>query len=323
MNIHRNQARIIRALFEQDPDIHIGMEFFYRDDDKALKLWSKGWLTEKGLINMAGWYSGGGGYNFGYYRPFLGFSAQNNIPVIGLNIPRTILRKVSTGGLDSLSPEDKEIVGEVDTSNAEHRQLIMHYFSGAAMTHGQNQDEEAAKARLDRMYTAQCVWDNVFADSVINYMKEKDGIFVVIVGSGHTAYKLGTNRRLIEKTSWPTASVYPVSIEKGESTAIVARSIGDFLLAVEEDTDPAYYPSSGLSVGERNGKVMVGMLMPGSKGKEAGLNMGDVVLELDGKPVTDISDFKIRLAAKKWGESIVLRIKRGEEEKVVTIPLEK
>lgn len=319
MAVHQNQTRIIKALYERNPKIKIGMEFFQRQDDDILNEWSANKISEEELIRKTGWYAGGGGYNFGYYRPFMDFAREKGLPVIGINIPRSIVHHVSRNGLDSLTEEEKKIVGEVDVTNKEHRKLIEFYFGGAGMGHGSPESQDEAKERFNRMYAAQSTWDEVMADSIKSGMEDFDGIFVVIVGSGHTGYNLGINRRLYEQYPEPYATVMPVQIDKDGEPVRVVRSLGDFVMAYRDDIDPEYYPRFSLSASDKDGKVVVGMLLPGSFAMEKGIQTGDVITSLDGKAISDVTDLRLRLAAKKWGEKTELGILRGEENMTVDI----
>jgi uncharacterized iron-regulated protein len=318
MQIHRMQARIIRALYERNPNIMIGMEFFQRADDEVLKEWSRGWLTERGLLYKAGWYEDGG-YNFGYYRPILDFARENGLPVIGINIPRTVLRTISTQGYDALDEEARTMVGAIDVTNEEHRRLIRHYFGGANMGHGGAESEEAAEERFERMYAAQRTWDTVFANSVIEAARDFDGIIVVIVGSGHVAYNLGSNLVLARQSDLSQATVMPVTLDDAEEMRRTVRSYGEYLFGVKDDSDPAFYPSFGLSARNHAGNVVVGMLFPGSLAAEAGFRSNDVVLSINGEPVKDVTDMRIRLSRFNWGETAEFLIRRDGEEMALSI----
>ena len=321
LSIHQFQTRVIKSLYNLQPSLKIGMEFFQRDSDKALKLWSNGWLTEKGLMYMTGWYKTGG-YNFAYYRPFMNFAREKGLPVIGLNIPRTVLRSISTRGLDALNDDEKKMVGAVDVNNKEHRELIMQYFGGASMAHGGG-GKKAAEARMDRMYAAQSTWDNVFADSALAALEDWDGILVVIVGSGHVSYNLGTNRRFVEKSDLPTATIMPIHVDGKKERVRVVRSIGDYIVGVEADMNPEHFPRFGISGTDKDGKIVVGMLFPNSLASKAGLKTGDIITALDGKKLKDATEMRMRLAIKTWGDSAQLTVNRDGKSEEITIKAEK
>jgi uncharacterized iron-regulated protein len=310
MEIHKMQDRVIRGLYGKNYDLKIGMEFFYRENEADLKEWSAGYLTERGLMYKVGWYAGGGGYNFGYYRPFIGFAREKNIPVFGINIPRSILRVISSQGYDKLTPEQAEMVGEINTENPGHRTLIMdHYFGGAAAGPMGHSNPE----RMERIYSGQCAWDNVFADSTLSALEGFDGKVVIIVGSGHVSYSLGTNRRLLEKKELPITTVMPVHVNNGISQKVV-RSVGDFIVGVSYDVDPEYYPSFGLPLSQKDDGVTVGSFRfsPKAYAKTAGFEEGDIVTAFNGLKVTDVTDLKMRLANTAYGEKITLTVTRGE-----------
>jgi aminopeptidase N len=313
MAVHRMQADIIRGLYERNPRLKIGMEFFTREHDEILKEWSAGRLSEEELLRRTGWYAGGGGYNFGYYREIMEFARDNRLPVVGLNIPRSIVHKVAMGGLETLSPEEKEIVGDVDLSHGDHRKLIEFYFSGV----GEAGPMRMTPERLDKMYAAQSTWDVVMAESVRKAMEGFDGTLVVIAGSGHCSYNLGINRRLAEKLPLPYATVMPVAVKGGKET--VVRSLADYLWGTDFDLEPPFYPEVGFGAADRQGKVMVTMVTPDSFARKAGIQSGDQVQSLDGEPVKDVTDLRIRLSTKTWGDKVRIGIKRGDEEKEVSI----
>lgn len=321
MNMHKNQDRIIRALYERNPKIVIGMEFFQREHNEVLKDWSAGKLSEEELLYKTEWYSSGG-YNFGYYRPFIAFAKEKGLKVEGMNIPRTVLRMVSRQGLDKLPEKEKEMVGEVIVDNKEHKELIMKYFGGAEMGHGGG-NNKMMQMMLDKRYAAQCVWDNVFADSILNTVKDFDGIYVVIVGSGHTAYNLGANRRLSEKADIPQATVFPVDVEKGQNEVTVARSIGDYIICVKEDSDPPYFPELGVSAADKDGKIVIGMLFPDSESLKAGFKTGDQIISLDGVKLKDATQMRMILAEKKWGDKAVYKLLRAGKELEIVMKAEK
>ena len=313
MKIHGSQDQIIRALYKKNPEITIGMEFFKREHNAVLKEWSEGRLTEEELMYKTGWYTGGG-YNFGYYRPFIRFAREKGLTVEGMNIPRTVLRNVSRNGLDNLSKKEKAMVGDVVVNNAEHKQLIMKYFDGAMMGHG---DKKMMQTMLDNRYAAQCVWDNVFSDSILEKADNSNGIYIVIVGSGHISYKLGANRRLKEKSDIAQVSVFPVEVDKNNKGKKVSRAIGDYIIGFEKNSKP-FYPELGVRASDKNNKVIVGMLFPDSASIKAGFKTGDHIISLDGVNLKDITQMKILLSKKKWGEKAVYKVSReGREIEII------
>lgn len=318
---HQIQFQIVKALHVRNPNLKIGMEFFKRVDNGVLADWSAGLLSEEELLRRTGWYEGGGGYNFGYYRLIMEFARDNNLPVVGLNVPRDFTRKIARGGFEALSQEERAEVGDVDVSNEEHRSLIEFYFGGAGAHGPQPADPKEVEARFERMYAAQSTWDEVMAASVRRALFEFDGTMVVIAGSGHVAYKLGINRRVSERLPFASATLLAIADSDGKGATVV-RSLADFFWGVSNDLDPPFHPDFGLGVSKMDGKIVVTMVMPDSLAARAGIQRGDRIMSLDAEPVKDITDLRMRMAEKTWGESVALLVERDGETKPVIVAIE-
>ena len=73
------------------------------------------------------------------------------------------------------------------------------------------------------------------------------------------------------------------------------------------------------SLGDAGVEIME--VFPGSGAETAGVMMGDVVVAVNGRPVTGISDLAARIRHRVPGDQLVLNILRGEEEITLTATL--
>ncbi|MEA2611262.1 MAG: hypothetical protein QOG32_988 [Chloroflexota bacterium] len=71
-------------------------------------------------------------------------------------------------------------------------------------------------------------------------------------------------------------------------------------------------------IGRSRGLEIVQLLEPGP-GANAGLRVGDIVVELDGMPIEGVGDLQRRLIGDVIGRSMELRIERGSESRSVSI----
>jgi putative serine protease PepD len=62
-------------------------------------------------------------------------------------------------------------------------------------------------------------------------------------------------------------------------------------------------------------------VVPGSPAERAGIVAGDVLLELDGRPVADLGAFAAALKGYKPGDKAVAKLRRGATESQRTIDL--
>jgi serine protease Do len=58
--------------------------------------------------------------------------------------------------------------------------------------------------------------------------------------------------------------------------------------------------------------VVVSAVDPGSAADEAGIRRGDVILEVDRKPIRNIDEYKKSLAGVRKGKGVLLLVRRGE-----------
>lgn len=111
---------------------------------------------------------------------------------MGLNVPYPVVKYVSSFGMESLPGNVKGLLPAVDTSNAKHR---MQFFELVGV-HADAFDPDA----LDRMYQAQCLWDEYMAESVSRQVAQaRDSLFVVIAGVGHVIGRVGIPDRIAQR----------------------------------------------------------------------------------------------------------------------------
>lgn len=113
------------------------------------------------------------------------------------------------------------------------------------------------------------------------------------------------------------ATVIPISVVDGDGVAIpqVQASYADFLWGMPPVTDPIY-PSLGISTrstGDEGQRTVI-FIGEGSVGEKAGFQMGDMLVSMDGNPVPNKEALAILMSQTRWGDTAVVKVKRGEEE---------
>jgi uncharacterized iron-regulated protein len=181
---HAIQQKIIEAVFKKTPSMRVGMEMFDRSYQEVLKLWSAGVLDEETFLRKVHWYANWG-YDFALYRDILQFIKENRIKIVALNIPTYIPARIRIGGVDSLFDTDKQYLPkEIDTSNSAHSDYV----------------------KFDDFYMAQCVWDEIMAESIAADLG--GNTIVVLAGNGHIQYKYGIPDRAARRTGLSFRTLY-------------------------------------------------------------------------------------------------------------------
>jgi len=89
---------------------------------------------------------------------------------------------------------------------------------------------------------------------------------------------------------------------------VASTEEGDFGLAVQTVT-PEVADSLGL---DRAEGVVVTSVKPGSPADEAGLQRGDVITQVDRRPVRSVADYNREVEKTGKGKSLLLLVKRGD-----------
>ncbi len=197
---HDVQLKITKALYEIHPDLLVGVEMFDKSYALVLKQWSRGDLDESEFLNKTHWYANWR-YPFDLYRDIFVFIKENQIPLIGLNIPFHIPSKIAIGGIKSLLEHDRKFLPEnIDTGIDTHRQYVQKIYEKHDV-HGMD--------NFEAFYEAQCVWEDTMAEEVA--VHSGDNPMVVLAGNGHIIYKFGIPQRAYHRNPVPFKTVYPAA----------------------------------------------------------------------------------------------------------------
>ena len=194
---HRAQLAVIRALKEAGIEIAIGLEMFRQESQPALDRWVRGEIDAQRFENI---YYDNWNFPWQAYGMIFEYARDHRIPMIGLNVPREITRKVSRNGFNSLTPEQKGQLAEV---SCVVDQQYMNYIRQAFGGHGHGQ--------LNFIYfcEAQMVWDTAFAVYSLNYLKKNpNAVVVLLTGVGH-AHKGAVPRQIQMRSKVPYAVILP------------------------------------------------------------------------------------------------------------------
>ncbi|MFC2155460.1 ChaN family lipoprotein [Acidobacteriota bacterium] len=331
---HKFQRDFIEALYQENPKIIIGFEFFLRDDNEALEAWLLGTIDEAELLQKTGWYKKTS-FNYGYTRLVMDVIKKNKIKVIGLNIPRTILRQVSRKGFASLNAEEKKLFPTIGIYNREHEYFIKSVFGSFAVQ---------VPMWFTNIYKAQKCWDVVMAESIRQVLaREKYRGYqgVIIAGSNHVSYKLGIpfrykkadKRAAIttivpvylpeEKKDSEDDDEHPMMKMMGKSlspAAIFSRGIADYVFSISRP-EFEFFPVIGMKTKLNEGKIVVTKVEKDSIAEKNGIRKEDIILSIDDVEITSLEQMRTILTVKNWDDSINIRvskkieIKKEEEKK--------
>jgi uncharacterized iron-regulated protein len=312
---HLLQLEIARALYEQDPDLAIGMEMFPRASQAVLDRYLAGELDEKSFLKESHYFNT---WRFDYrlYRDIINFAKHNHLPVIALNLEKDVANQVfKSGGTSSLGDEDASLLPpDRKLDEPGYRERI----ETAYMMHAGGEQN----GNFSGFFQAQALWDETMAESIAGYLQaHPDERMVVIAGRGHVDKINAIPPRVARRL--------PVS------QAIVVNSAG--LPAESETADFVFFsppaslapfPLLGVMLDDTEDEegLLVTGLAPEGQAIGAGIKEKDIILAIDSQPVNIMEDVKIEMLYKEKNDSVMVRIRRsafllGDKELDIEVPL--
>jgi uncharacterized iron-regulated protein len=201
---------------------------FQRPYQKLLDRYVAGELDEAALRDRSE-YDQRWGFDWELYAPILRYAKAQKIPLIALNTPTEVTRKVSRQGLASLNWSDRRFIpplSEIRTAPDAYRKMLADIFTSMHPA-GKTTDP----TRFDRFFQAQVLWDETMADRISQTRKPATPApqIIVLVGQGHLVYRYGIPDRVDRRYPRLNQLVILLSEESGmDQVNGEGRSIGDF-----------------------------------------------------------------------------------------------
>ncbi|MFQ5484362.1 MAG: ChaN family lipoprotein, partial [Desulfobacterales bacterium] len=275
----------------------VGMEMFQTPFQQVLDKFIDGQIDENSFLEQSEYFSRWR-YDYNLYKQIIDYIKLQKIPLIALNISGDISRKVARQGIDGLADKKKRrLPSAMDFSNEKYRRDLDKVFTA----HG----EQKELKEFNYFYQAQVLWDEGMAESAYRFLANNpDRKLVVLAGNGHVRHKYGIPERLYRRNREPfTVIVQDDDIKEG---------IADYVLLTTELSGKKS-PKLGVIVKEKDKNLMIMNVVNKSSAKKAGLQKGDIIQQFAGRSIVSLADLKLALFYTKTGDSLSIKIKRGDK----------
>ncbi len=308
---HRIQLKVAEGLYAEDPSLVLAMEMFPRSDQAVLNRYSQGELSEADFLKQSEWQKVWG-YPFDLYRGLLDFARERHLQVIGLNIPPGLSHKISQSGIASLTPEERaQVAQQFDYGNAEHRNYVRQEFE----QHGKFSIKD-----FETFYEAQLAWEETMAETLAQEIAslKKGQQILVIIGKGHVNYRFGVPMRAWERIRHVYKIIIPLPINYPGT--IADPKLADYVW-VTKQMESAHKGLLGVMIRALTPAAGLEVLAvePDSPADKAGIEKGDILLQVDGVALKSVEQLQKAVAA--GGKVHDLMLKRGTRKITVTVTI--
>ncbi len=318
---HRWQVQTLAALHALRPDMVIGFEQFPRRVQPVLDRWVAGELSVKDFLREVEWDEV---WNMPaeLYLPLFQFARLNRIPMVALNVERSLNKAVIEKGWDAVPEAAREGVGRPAEPSASYRNYLQEIYrqhvemrAKAREKAKDKGDASQPEVPFEHFVQSQLTWDRAMAEALAARLARGNDaapLVVGIMGSGHIRYGFGVPHQLRDLGVSKVASLLPISAD--EDCAQLHAGFADAVFAVPgQALSKPEPPRLGVRLEEHEGAVRIAEVTPGSLADKSGLRGGDRLLEVAGVTPDRIPLVVAQVRQQPGGTWLPMRIRRGED----------
>jgi len=322
---HRWQLQVLTQLYAQNPDLVLGFEAFPRRVQAVLDQWVAGKLSEAEFLKQSEWKTVWS-FDANLYLPLFHFARLNGVPMVALNVDRSLIQKVSKKGWKAVPQAER--LGLKDPAPPSDGYLAMlgrsygHHDNGNGKTNGAPKAPGLSDPRFARFVDAQLTWDVAMGQAIAARLKQarsqnRTPQLVAIVGRGHLDYGYGVPHQLAALGVRDVAVLSPwdqmrpcADLKTTQGPAIADAVFG---MTVTQDFFPPDPPKLGVLI-ENNpdGGVRVIKVQKGSIAETSALQPGDIITFAAGQPTATTQDLIALVKVMSPGTWLPLNIKRDD-----------
>jgi len=299
---HRWQASVIGGLLGVGAPLQLGFEAFPRRLQPVLDDWSAGRLDEETFRRNSEWTQVWG-FGWELYLPLFELARLHGLPMLALNVERSLVSRVGKEGWQAVPAEAREGVGDPAPPPPDY----VAYLRQVRGSHA-SEDDKPDERQLERFVEAQLTWDRAMAEALADAHGAQH-LSIGVIGSGHLRFGHGVAHQLADLGAAKVRTWLPIDPEDCQD---LAAGFADAVFVVDPPPQPKreLRPRLGISVDAVEGGLRVGEVAKDSIAEAAGLRSGDVLHAAAGRRTDRLADLVGIVSAQPLGTWLPLLIRR-------------
>ncbi len=282
---HAWQLHVLAALHARQPEMMIGFESFPRRAQPVLDRWVGGQLSESEFLRDVDWEQTWG-IDSQLYLPLFHFARMHRIPMLALNVNRSLVKRVGEQGWRAIPASDREGVGDPSPATQAYLQALYPSFRA------HDDSKSVPTADLDDSWfrnfvDSMLLWDRAMAEAIARPLLSKQATLVVgIAGRGHLEHRYGIPHQLQSLGIDEAVVLLPWDI--GSACEPPPQNIADAVFGMNATAMRADSPRLGVELGLSNERVRIQQVMANTVAAQTGLLAGDILEAVAGTMISNM-----------------------------------
>ena len=300
----------------------LGFESFPRNTQPVLDRWIRGELGEAEFLKLSRWNEVWA-YDAEFYLPLFHFARMHRIPMVALNVEKSLITKVRRDGWPAVPETEREGVTTPVPAGQAYLESLAETYGDHSKSDSGDPDSPPQTGIPDTpefrgFVQAQITWDRAMAQKLAQARLGGGSPLVVgIVGRGHLTYGYGITHQLAGLGIEDAAILLPLPVDQpcGDLKSKEGVAVADAVFGVGPPPAPARPPrlTLGVFIEAGDGGVRVTRVVEGSVAEETGLIKDDTILSAAGVEVALPGQLVNIIRLQAPGTWLPLKIRRGEQ----------
>ena len=199
---HQWQLKTLSALYKKEPNMAIGLEMFPQYLQNVLDDWVNNKIDKKTFIELSQWDEIWA-YEFDDYLPLFEFARKNHIPLIAINVQKSLLQMIRKVGWKNIPENHRQGISDPAQPSKNYvRQLAVSFQRHF------DPDKKINKKSFLKFVEQQLLWDRAMAQGLAKNTS-KYPLIVGLLGSWHIINGFGVPHQLKDLNQKQIVSFVP------------------------------------------------------------------------------------------------------------------